>query len=208
MKTKQTWTGGGFKLTFELCTRRLACVLGKTAWCAGLVGFLFGATVGVADEVSGLTEYQIKALFLFNFAKYAYWPAEAFPQAETPITIGVLGENHFGDDLAKVVEGKLVSGRKIVVLPVDNESDWGKCQILFISGSEKKRMTDILAKVKGQAVLTVGETEQFNEQGGMIQFTKREGKVRLEVNLDAAREARVQISAKLLSVADRVKGKP
>ena len=154
------------------------------------------------------TEYQVKALFLLNFTKYVDWPATAFGQADSPITIGVIGENHFGEDLKKAVEGKSVNGRKIVILPLESESDWSKCHILFISASEKKRLPEILAKVCALPILTVSETDQFIQQGGMINFTRKDGKVRLEVNLESARQAELGISSKLLSVADAVRRKP
>jgi hypothetical protein len=88
-----------------------------------------------------------------------------------------------------------------------SEEDWSKCQIIFISSSEKTRLPAIMAKIKTAPVLTIGETEGFLEQGGMINFTKKEDRIRLEINLEAARLAKVQISSKLLSVADAVKGK-
>jgi YfiR/HmsC-like len=172
-----------------------------------LIGALLGATRGVCGDSPALTESQVKGLFLFNFAKYTYWPAEVFPDTNSMITIGVLGDAQLSSDLAKIVAGKTVNGRKIVAVPMDLESNFKVCQILFIGDSHKKFQAEILAKVKGQPVLTVGESEDFNDRGGVIQFTKREGKVRLEVNLDAARAARLAISAKLLSVADKVKGK-
>jgi YfiR/HmsC-like len=143
-----------------------------------------------------------------NFTKYVEWPDAAFEQADAPITIGVVGENHFGEDLKKSVEGKSVNGRKIIIVPLETESDWSKCRILFISGSEKKRLAEIMAKVGTLPVLTVGETEQFTQQGGMVNFTRKDGKVRLEINLTAAEKAKVGISSKLLSVADVVRGKP
>lgn len=171
-----------------------------------LLGWLLGSNQGAFGDAPSLTEYQVKALFLLNFTKYVDWPASAFPQADSPITIGVVGENNFGEDLGKAVEGKIVGGRKIILVPANDESEWSKCRILFVSASEKKRLPEILAAVKTQAVLTVGETEQFTALGGVINFTKREGRIRLEISLDGARLARIQVSSKLLSVADAVRG--
>src|SRR5438445_10736514 len=135
--------------------RRL--VIGVALFC----GLLAGTLLAECGEAGGFTEYQVKALFLLNFTKYVDWPAEAFAGADAPITIGVLGENHFGDDLKKAVEGKTVNGRAIAVQAVDKESDLGKCHVLFISASEKKRLGEILGKMKTLPVLTVGESEQF-----------------------------------------------
>ena len=153
-----------------------------------------------------MKESQVKALFLFNFAKYVDWPPAVFHGTNAPIIIGLSGEDRFGDVLKKMVEGKRVSGRQILIQPIEKDGDLGKCQILFISDSEKNRLSEILDKIKTLPVLTVGETDQFVELGGVINFVKKEGKVRLEINLEAARQARLEISAQLLRVADVVKG--
>jgi hypothetical protein len=182
-------------------------MLRKASAFVALLGLMLGMASGICGDTPSLTEHQVKALFLFNFAKYTYWPDEVFPQAETPITIGVLGDNALSDALSKIVDGKIVSDRKIVVVRMDKESDFKTCQILFIGVAEEKWQTGILTQIKTLPVLTVGETGQFLDQGGIINFTKNDAKVRLEVDLAAARLARVQISAKLLSVADVVRGK-
>jgi YfiR/HmsC-like len=154
-----------------------------------------------------LTEYQVKSLFLMNFIKYVDWPPGSFAADDTPIIIGLYGEDKFGDALKNTVEGRIISGRRITIQPVQSENDSGKCHILFVSDSEKNRLDEILAPVKTLPVLTVGETDRFMEQGGVINFVKKEGKIRLEINLTAALEAKLEISSKLLRVADVVKGK-
>jgi len=174
-----------------------------------LVIFL-GMPLGVARVARGdesMPEYQVKALFLLNFTKYVSWPGGAFPGTNTPVVIGVYGEDKFGGALKKVVEGKTVSGRQIIIQTIDRSGGAEKCQILFISDSEKKHLGEILDKLKALPVLTVGESDQFMEQGGMVNFVKKEGSVRLEINMDAARQAKLQISSRLLTVADKVKGK-
>jgi hypothetical protein len=163
---------------------------------------------GICGDAPAFTEYQVKALFLLNFTKYVDWPAETLALADTPFAIGVLGANNFGDELKKIVEGKTVGGHKIIILQADTQNDWNKCQMLFISASEKKRLPEVLSQVRNLPILTVGETDQFTQQGGVINFTKKDGKVRLEVDLNAARQAKLQISSRLLSVADVVRGKP
>jgi hypothetical protein len=172
-----------------------------------LFGFLMGAAPGLSGEPA-YTEYQVKALFLVNFSKYVSWPAETFSDNAAPFTIGVVGENKFGEHLAKAVEGKTISGRPLVIRIVEKEEDLRVCQILFISASEKQRLAEILRNVKTHPVLTVGETEEFLPRGGIINFVKRDGKVRLEIDLDDARRAALQINSKLLAVADSVHGKP
>jgi hypothetical protein len=106
------------------------------------------------------------------------------------------------------MEGRCIDGRKIVVMPISSEEDWRKCQILFISASEKRREAEILKHLKSRPILTVGESDQFTQDGGVINFMMRDGKVRFEVDLNAARESGLVISSKLLKLADNVRGKP
>lgn len=171
-----------------------------------LLRLLAGPTQCAGAEAS-LSEYQVKALFLVNFAKYVEWPEKAFEDTNKPFVIGVVGENNFGPHLEKAIEGKNVSGRAIQILAVEKDDDLAKCHILFVSASEKKHLSEIVAKVKELPVLTVGEAEPFISQGGVINFTKKEGKVRLQIDLGAARKAKLQLSSKLLSVADSVTGR-
>jgi hypothetical protein len=171
-----------------------------------LMALLLGLNPGFCGD-SSFTEYQVKALFLLNFTKYVDWPPAAFAETNSPIIIGLYGEDKFGDALKQAVEGKTIGGRRIVIQPVEKGGDPGKCHMLFISDSETDHLGEILDKIKALPVLTVGETDQFMEQGGMINFVKKEGKIRLEINLDAARQAGLEISSKLLNVADVVKGK-
>ena len=170
---------------------------------AGSVAFLQSVECGLSSDA--FTEYQVKALFLLNFTKYVDWPTNAFAGAETPITIGVVGENKIGAELEKIIPGRSANGRPIALKVIENSGDLAQCQILFIGNSETKRQREILTSLRKAPVLTVGETGQFLDEGGMINFVLKEGKVRLEINLASARKANLQISSKLLSVADTVK---
>ena len=181
-------------------------ILKKTVNWFACLGLLFWAAHAVAEDES-MSEYQIKALFLLNFTKYVGWPADSFAGGGAPVIIGIYGEDRFGDALKKAVEGKSVSGRRIIIQTIATYDAMGKCNILFISDSEKNHTGDILYKIRGLPVLTVGESGQFVDQGGVINFVEKEGRIRLEINLDAAGQANLQISSKLLSVADLVKGK-
>jgi len=172
---------------------------------------LLGLLVGVSHRAYGatpaFTEYQVKALFLFNFAKYVDWPAEAFLSKNAPIVIGVLGKDNFKEDLQRAVESKSITGRTIIIKYVTADAELSGCHILFISASEKSRLEEILVKTGTLPILTVGEQEQFLEKNGIINFRLKKENIRLEINLAAARKANVQISSKLLAVADVVMGK-
>jgi hypothetical protein len=167
-----------------------------------------GVHSGLCEDLPAATEYQIKALCLLNFAKYVDWPAQAFADTNSPILIGIIGENKFEDDLKDAMEGRCAGGRKIVVTAVASDKDYRKCQILFIGASDIRREAEILKDLKSLPVLTVGETEQFARDGGIINFTDHDGKVRFAINLRAAREVGLGISSKLLSLGDTVRGKP
>ena len=153
------------------------------------------------------TENQVKSLCLLNFAKYVAWPAEVLPTTNTPIVIGVIAESKFEADLEKTVGGRFVDGREIVIHRAKEISDFTKLHILFIGAGEKKRLEEILEPLKTLPLLTVGESDQFLDRGGVINFAKKDGKVRIEIDLDAARRGQLQISSKLLKVADLVRGK-
>jgi len=153
------------------------------------------------------SEYQVKAAFLINFPKYAEWPASAFAETNSPVVIGLLGESKVVQELEKIVRGRTANGRKIILKRLGTVEETGGCHILFISAGEQQRTPNLLAKLKDGGILTVGETEDFLEHGGIINLAHREEKIALEVNLVAAARARIQISSKLLNVASVVKGK-
>jgi len=179
-----------------------------TAWMLVFCGGVLATQICFCEETSPTTEHQAKALCLLNFAKYVEWPEQVFPDADSPIVIGIVGENKFQDDLKDVMADKRVGGRKIVVKAVASENDYRKCQILFIGAGDTRREAEVLKGLKSLPMLTVGETDQFVQDGGMINFTTKDGKVRFDVDLNATRAVGLGISSKLLSLAGTVKGKP
>jgi hypothetical protein len=157
---------------------------------------------GRAQE-SPPTEYQIKAAFLFNFAKFVEWPAAAFNEATSPMVIGILGENPFRDELQRMIRGKFINNRPLVIKEFRSPAEATNCHILFISTSEKQQLPEILKSLHGTSVLTVSETGRFTETGGMINFVVEGNKVRFQINEAPARSAGLKISSKLLSLAQR-----
>lgn len=156
---------------------------------------------GVTAQDSTPTEYQIKAAFLFNFAKFVEWPEAAFAEAKSPIVIGILGENPFRDDLEQTIRNKTVNDRPLVAKEFHSSGEATNCHILFISASEKARLPEILESLRNTTVLTVSETDGFTEAGGMINFFLEGKKNRFQINDTAAKNARLKISSKLLSLA-------
>jgi hypothetical protein len=171
-----------------------------------LVAVIFlGMLLAARARGQGIEEYQVKAAFLYNFAKFVEWPSQAFKTPQDPIVVCVLGHNPFGNALEQVIRGKSIEGRAFVFRKVADAEEASACQILFISSSEGKRFHSLYKDLKPAGILTVGEAEGFAADGGVINFTLDSGHVRFEINVDAAEHEQLHISSKLLSLAQIVK---
>jgi len=155
----------------------------------------------VRAQPAGPTEHQIKAAFLYNFAKFVEWPKQAYASPTAPTVIGVLGENVFGDALEKTLRDKVINHHPLQFKKFDSVTEATNCQILFISASEKKRFPQILEALRGKRILTVSESDRFIPDGGMINFVIVDLRVRFQINNKPAREAGLILSSDLLSLA-------
>jgi hypothetical protein len=135
------------------------------------------------------------------------WPDGVFADARDPIRLGILGGDPLGNILNRVVYGQSVRGRAISIRRYKFGEDLRHCHVLFVSGSEQERIPQILESLRRAPVLTVSDADRFAEAGGVIEFAAEGNRVRFVVNQDAARQARVQISAKLLTLG-RVISRP
>lgn len=153
-------------------------------------------------------EYAVKAAFLFHFAQFVEWPAGAFKDVNSPMTYCTVGDDPFRGSLDESLRGKTIRERAIRVQHLRPSDGIQDCQILFISASENKRTAGILADAKGSAILTVGESQTFAEDGGMIEFCLEGNKIRFEINLSAVGTAKLKMSARLLALAKTVIGTP
>src|SRR5882672_3494662 len=168
----------------------------RTPTLALLIAFVLATlSVGWANLTQ---EYDLKAAFLFHFAQFVDWPADALPAGNSPFTIGILGHDPFGKSLDEIVANETVQGHKLLVRRFQNVDQVDSCHILFIDPSESVRMDQILSRLKGRSILTVGETKDFALRSGVIGFVLLEKRLRLAVNLAAANAARLTISSKLL----------
>lgn len=150
-------------------------------------------------------EYDVKSALLFNFTRFVDWPPEAFGASGEPVVIGILGRDPFGATLEEMVRGELCRGRPIRVDRFRNVEAALNCEILFVAASEAAELPRILRVLRGRAVLTVADFEGFALRGGMIRFLKDpNGRIHLQINLEAAKAAGLTISAKLLRVAEVV----
>jgi hypothetical protein len=166
--------------------------------------FILAAVLGlvVTSVLWGqVNEYQVKAFFLSNFTRYVDWPSQKFTSPTDPIVICILGQNPFGSALEQAVHGKAVEGRAVVVHKISEIQPQSSCHILFVSASERKRFRSSSGALRSSGVLTVGESEGFANDGGVINFTLEDDKVRFEINVEAAAREQLRISSKLLSLA-------
>jgi hypothetical protein len=169
----------------------------RSAWFIGLA--LLGCAGPVASaRASTSAEYQLKAVFLFNFAQFVEWPAQAFPEPKAPLVIGILGEDPFGAYLDDLVTGEKIGDHPLVVRRSARAEDLIGCHIVFISRSEARDLDNIVARLKTQSLLTVSDAESFTRHGGMVRFVMEGGKIRLRINVEAARACGLTISSKIL----------
>ncbi|MBI2270705.1 MAG: YfiR family protein [Bacteroidetes bacterium] len=147
-------------------------------------------------------EYQVKAAFLFNFAQFVEWPHASFSSGESPFIIGVLGDNPFGSYLEYLVSGEKVNGHPMIVKYYKNSDDIEMCHVLFINKTAINNGDDILPKLKGRNMLMVSDASNFLQRGGMIRFYTKNNKIQLQINLDAVKADKLDISSKLLRVAE------
>jgi hypothetical protein len=161
-----------------------------------------GGSVVRGQPPAASREYQIKAVFLYNFVQFTEWPTNAFLNTNSPVVIGVLGGDPFGKWLDEAVHHQKKNGRVIQVERFQKVEEITNCHALFVSSSEETRMPQILAALRDRPILTVGETDDFVKRGGMIQFATEKNRIRLRINVNAAKVPNLSISSKLLRLAD------
>jgi len=182
-------------------TRKRAAWMHRTgeSLCIGWLALLLLFNCAHAAPVPG--EYQVKAVFLFNFTHFVEWPADAFAGPAAPFVIGVLGQDPFGAALDEAVRGETVNGRPLVVQRYSGVGDLKPCQILFIDRSIDGEMEKALASLGHQRTLTVSDLDSATPRAVIIRFLNENQKIRLQINVDSARNAGLTISSKLLRPA-------
>jgi hypothetical protein len=168
---------------------------------------LFQGMLLHGQEKRAVEEYELKAAFLFNFAKFVEWPEAARPQAGAPFRIGIVGKDPSGGTLQTGLIGKTVLGAPIVVEVIERHEQALGCHMLFVPASERDLEAEVLKAVKGRPILTVGEREGFLLSGGLFNFYTEEKKIRLELDNESTRAAGLTVSSKLLRLARIVKVK-
>ncbi len=177
---------------------------------------------GATKSLRQASEYQIKAVYLYNFLMFTEWPKAESPKKDDghnskaggskkavgTICIGIVGDDPFGDSFADV-EGRVIEckGKKFIVKrygPYRKERDLSECQLLFVSSSEKRNIKRILSRLKKVPVLTVADMDGFIESGGMMNFVRVGKKIRWEINSTPVKLAALKLSSQLLRNAVRI----
>jgi hypothetical protein len=173
----------------------------RSSWrgAVALLALACATTAGPQDNSS--VEYELKAAFLLNFARFVEWPADAVPSEKTPIIFCVFKHDPFGSALDEVIRGKSINSHAVQVRRTNELAELRSCQLVFVSEREERLLPETLASLKGSSALLVGEGANFAERGGAIQFFLENNKLRFAINVDAVQRARLQASSKLLALA-------
>ncbi len=170
------------------------------AWAVGVV-LLLGAASLPAQTTR---EYDLKAVFLFNFTQFAEWPATAFDPPDQPFVIGVLGDDPFGPVLEAIIRNERANGSPLTVRRFQFADQVSGCQILFIGRSHRGRYVREINAWHERHILTVADGDPWVPGGCAVEFLTADNRIRLRINTDAAGKAGVSISSKLLRLAELV----
>ena len=170
-----------------------------------LLAALICAFVKPVCGQEALPEANVKAAFLYNFTKFVEWPTEAFPKEDAPLIVGVFADEEFAATLRKLLEDKKAHGHSFAVRRLTQNADAKTCQILFFRETETKRLGTIHDSIKRLPILTVGESDDFLDLGGMINLAFEDRKLRFDINPEPAENARLIVSSKLLRLAKKVR---
>jgi hypothetical protein len=172
----------------------------------GLLLFILSFAAPGLGHAQESKEYELKAAFLYNFAQFVKWPPNAFPAADAPFDIGILGDDPFGSALEETVQGETINNHRMTVVRAQRIEDLKDCQMIFVSRSEEGHVGEVLSQLDSKPILTVSEVENFAQEGGDIDFYLSDGKVRFEINPQSAQRCGLKISSQLLNLGRIVTG--
>ena len=148
----------------------------------------------------GTPEFKVKAVFLYNFTQFVDWPPGTFATSQSPLIIGILGTDPFGPYLQETVAGEKINGHPLIIIHYKAIEEVSGCHILFINTGNKR--DKVMGGLRGRSILTVSDATDFTKLGGMIRFFTKDNKMKLEINLEAAKASNLAISSKLLRLAE------
>jgi hypothetical protein len=168
------------------------------------VSLLISGLPQYARPQSVAEEYQVKAAFLFHFAQFVEWPPGVLNNSDSSLILCIFDDEPRRREFQSTIEGKNIGARVLHVRQINQSQEDRSCNILFLSRDEAQRQTAILKSLRGMPVLTVGETNNFLSDGGMIRFHFEADKIRFDINLDGAESSHLKISSRLLLLATSV----
>ena len=170
---------------------------------SGIIALLaLACWAGSALPAWARSEYEVKAAYLYNFIKFIAWPEGSIP-ADAPLNLCVFGEDPFQAILQPMSKLK-AQGHVLNIRYPSGRDDIGNCHVLYISPSENKFVEEMLAQAHANNTLTVSDMKDFTRMGGMIGFVTVGNVIRFQINLAVARASGLQISTKLLELAQEV----
>lgn len=189
-----------FKCTF------FKCIFFKYA--AFLVFLLLGGNAFsfAQEQPANVMEYQIKAVFLYKFCLYVEWPPTAFSAADSPLVFGIAAPDNFIAELNTVLKNHTINDHPLQIRRIDGGNDVGGVQLLFVARSQQTLLPQLRAQIQGLPLLLITESERGLDDGGAINFSLQDNRVRFEVALDTANRQGLRLSAQLLKVARNVRG--
>ena len=158
------------------------------------------ATVAAAPNDS-FSEADVRAVYLFNFAVFVHWPPESFESASSPFRYCTVGSQALRASLELALAGEKVGGRSLELIDAGDPVTWRHCHLFYLANATPAATAQLLARVRGSAVLTVGDSEAFVESGGMIALVRRGARLKTYINRDALADTGLQVSSKLLRLA-------
>jgi hypothetical protein len=165
------------------------------------LGLALALAVPAAASDTPNLEYDVKAAFLLNFTRFVEWPASARGE---PLRVCVFRADPFGGALRQTLEGEHAHGRPLTSALIGSPADLTACDVVFVPESESGQAPDVLRALRGHAVLTIGESPEFLQHGGIFNFVVERDRVRFDINAAAADRSGLRISSKLLRLARQV----
>lgn len=168
------------------------------------IAFTAAGTLVAAQSVSAP---GLKAAYLFNFAQFVEWPADAVP-AGAPLTVCIVDDGAVAGALEQTVKGRTVVGHALTVIRLAPVATLPTCHVIYLGGSDQKYSADLLKALNGRLVLTVSDAPRFARSGGMVELFLEGGRMRIAVNTDALQRGKVRLSSRVLQLATIVRDVP
>ena len=169
-----------------------------------LVAALLVMASVVDAQAQTAAEADVKAAFLFNFARFVTWPADDL-HAGSPLLVCVVGDLAVAEALETLAKDRAIDGHSVAVRRLGTEVLDGTCHVLYMDGLDAVRSLRLAETLSSGAVLTVSDADHFADRGGVAQLIRENGRMTFALNVDSAQEKRLQVSAKLLGLARLVK---